>query len=257
MATASASDIRRTKKALENVVRRIYELTPELKTQGDRLAESGNVLVNTSKAAMEVMLDETFSRLASFKPLRIEMDRIEKEMKELEAKQADQEASYSQNELLRFIAVGKYAHNPRNLAQAMAGLPKIGCWHSFQLCEKQPSHLWPTHPEETPPLSYQIFEIIAECWDYRDREPDKAFLNLLRERIRAIPESNFLRSHLTEHWRYLRQAVEQIDLKQAVSGAVPYRVFGQFRRNLAQPRSSEESVLATREQRELEGGSER
>ena len=252
---ASASDIRATKKDLGHLVKRMYELMPKVDEDTRRLRESGwAVNQNIWSEQLGVLVKEHILRLASFRNAAREMDHVQKELKTLETRLADQEAYYAQHELLKFIGYGKYAHNPRNLAQAMAGLPQIGCWQSFQRCEKQPSPLWPTRPEETPPLSYQVFEIIAECWNHRDREPDKAFLNLLRDRIRPIPQSNFLRSHLTEQWRYLRQAVEQTNLKQTVLGAVPYRVFGKLMKNIAQPRSAEESVLAAKEQRDIEEG---
>jgi hypothetical protein len=50
----------------------------------------------------------------------------------------------------------------------------------------------------------------------------------------------------------LRQAAEQIDLKRIIPGAVPYRVFGMFMKNIARPRSDEENILAAKEQSDIE-----
>jgi hypothetical protein len=263
---ASAVQIRATRKAIQNAGKRVYQIQgkvglqvdskPTLISATEQLRESEHAMARVSNENLGIMLDEHFSRLSLYRALKNEMDKTEEERKTLERRLSNEEAFYAKDELFRFIKYGKYAHNPRNLANAMAGLPEIGCWQSFQRCEKKPSHLWPTRPEEIPPLSYRVFETIAGCWNHRDREPDITFLNLLRSRIRTIPESNDLRQHLTKYWRYLRQAVEQDDLKQTVSGAMPYRVFGSFMRNIAQPRSDEENVLAAKEQSDLEKGSE-
>jgi hypothetical protein len=267
MIPASAAEIRATRRGIQNAGRRSYEILgtvglqanskPTLNSATERLRESEYAMARVSDENLEAMLDEHFSWLSVFGTLKQEMDELEKERKALETLLLNEEAFYAKEELFRFLKYGRYAYHPRNIANAIAGLPEIGCWQSFQRCEKEPSHLWPIRPDEIPPLSYRVFEIIADRWDQRDHEPDLTFLNLLRNRVRTISEGNDLRFHLTKNWRYLRQAVEQIDLKQTDSGAVPYRVFGRFMKNIAQPRSDEEILLAAKEQSDLEKGFER
>src|SRR5205814_1205314 len=48
--------------------------------------------------------------------------------RELEKILRDKEAAFSQSELLKFIHARKYARNPLQFANAMAGLPDMG-WH--------------------------------------------------------------------------------------------------------------------------------
>src|SRR5260370_7154497 len=121
------------------------------------------------------------------------MARVNAELKSWDSLVADQEAYYAQKELLDFVSYAKYAHTPRNLAQAMAGLPYIGCWHSFQQCEKKPSPLWPMEPDEIPPLSYRVFLIIPECWTGQRRENNRPLVHLLRKRIPPTPQVSNLR----------------------------------------------------------------
>ena len=268
MIPASGAQIRSTRKEIQNAGRRAYEIQgtvgiqvdskPTLNSATELLRDSEYAMATvSSNENLEAMLDEHFNRLSVFRTLKHEIDKIEEERNALEIRLSKEEAFYAKDELLRFIKYGKYAHNPRNVANAMAGLPEIGCWQSFLRCEKEPSPLWPTRPEEIPPLTYRVFQIIADCWDRRDHESNMMFLNLLRGRVRTLPESSDLRQYLTKNLRYLRQAVEQIDLKQSDSGAVPHRIFGRFMKNIAQPRSNEESVLAAKEERDLEKESER
>jgi hypothetical protein len=262
MIQASAAQIRITRKEIQKKVRRAYEIDgtvgfqvdskPTLYSVTEQLSESEHAMARVSHENLGSMLDEHFSRLSAYRTLKHERDRVEEERKVLEVRQSHEEAFYVKEELFRFIRYGKYAHNPRNLANAMAGLPELGCWQSFQRCEKKQSDLWPTRPEEIPPLSYRTFRTIADCWNDRDSESDQTFLNLLRNRVRAVPDGSDLRNHLTKRWRYLRHAVEEIDLKLTVSSAVPFRVFGRFMKIIAQPRSDEENVLAAKEQSDLE-----
>jgi hypothetical protein len=176
---------------------------------------------------------------------------VNRVIKSLDTLVADQEAYYARRELLDFIGYAKYANTPRNLAQAMAGLPHIGCWHSFQKCEKEPSPLWPMRPEEIPPLSYRAFLLIEECCGQENRETNGTLMELLRERIRATPQTSDLRGYLAQHVRYLRQAVDETDLRHIPSAAAPYRIFAAFMKHIAMPRSGEESTLAEIEQRQI------
>ena len=84
-------------------------------------------------------------------------------------------------------------------------------------------------------------------------KPDSTQLlvDAIRERIRALPDK-YLRSYLKEHWRYLRRAVEQTNIKDLISSAVPYRICAAFLKELAKPRSAEECVLAQIEQGQIE-----
>jgi hypothetical protein len=249
----SAVEIRSTKRSLGDLVKQMYEIAPTIEAPNKPFQNSGHAISqNISSPQLGVLLKEHARNLAVFRKGAREMRRIQVERKEKEIRLASQQAYFAQHELLSFIQYRKYAHNPRNLAQAMAGLPDIGCWQSFQRCEKQPSALWPTIPDEIPLLSYHVFRIISECWDSRNSVSDKTFLDVLRDRIRAIPATDYVRSHLTQSWRYLRQAAEQADLTQLVPDAVPYRVFGTFMRAIAQSGSPEESILAAREQRDIE-----
>jgi hypothetical protein len=249
---ASALEIRRTKQNRGQPVKRTYEVQALLDTATQRMRESGSaVSQNINSPHLKLLLKEHVRRLAEFRKFSREMDRLNGELKRLDTLVADQEAYYARKELLDFISYAKYAHTPRNLAQAMAGLPHIGCWHSFQKCEKEPSPLWPTEPDEIPPLSYRVFLIIEECWIGKSHENYRSMVDLLLERIRALPPTSDLRAELKREVRYLSQAVEEIDLAHSPSGEVPHLIFASYLRNKGKPRSLEELTLAEIEQRQI------
>lgn len=248
----TASEIRDTKKERARLAIAIYKLHDVRKPFADRLQRSLDVLKQkTSNENLETLLDEHSHRMASFQDADQDLNRAENELKELATKLEEQEAYYAQTELLKFIHSGKYAHNPRNLAQAMAGLPEVSCWYSFQQCEKTPSPLWPMQPDEIPTLYYRIFQLIEESYNRRNKEPYRQFIDIVRDRVRAIPPLNDLRTNLKPDWRYLRRAVVETDLIGVPSGAAPYRILAAFVRMRAEPRSYEENTLAEIEAAEI------
>ena len=248
----TASEIRETKKERARLVIAIHKLHDARKPFADKLQRSFDVLKQkTSNENLETLLDEHFYRMVSYRDVDQELDRAEKELKELATKLEEQEAYYAQTELLGFILEGKYAHNPRTLAQAMAGLPEVSCRYSFQQCEKTPSPLWPMRPEEIPDLYYRIFQLIEECCSRLSKEPDRPFVDIVRDRVRKIPPFNDLLNNLKPDWRYLRRAVIETDLTTMPFGAAPYRIFAAFLRMRGESRSHEENTLAEIEAAEI------
>lgn len=230
----------------------MYAAQALLESATQRMRESGSAISqNIYSRNLKLLLQEHVRRLASFRKCSREMSRVNSELKAWDILIADQEAYYAQKELLDFIGYAKYAHTPRKLAEAMAGLPDIGCWHSLQQCEKKPSPLWPMERDEIPPLYYRIFLIIQECWILKNRDNSRVMFDLLRERIRSLPPTSDLRAELREQVRYLRQAVEETDLAHSPSGEVPHLIFAAYLRNKGRSRSSEESALAKIEQQQI------
>lgn len=242
---ASAREIRETKKNRGQVVSAIYKLTEAREPLADKLRRSSWTLKQKAdNENLQALLEEFFRRMVAYRKVAHDLDRAEKQLKDIEIKLQEQEASYAQTELLKFIHTGKYEHNPRNIAQAMAGLPSVSCSYSFQECAKNPSPLWPTRPDEIPTLSYRIFQLIEECCNRSKKEPGKSLVNIVQERARMIPAFNALRISLQPDWRYLRRAVEETDLTGLVSDVVLYRIFAAFIKLRDQHRSAEESTLA-------------
>ena len=99
------------------------------------------------------------------------------------------EAGFAQDELLRFIDKrfinGKYARNPRNLADAMAGLPWaygvhfLGVWQSYARCTKIDC---PPHPR------FQLFETIQSIWK-KSRKSKLPVPEFFYQQVTALPKT--------------------------------------------------------------------
>jgi hypothetical protein len=117
----------------------------------------------------------------------------------------DGEAYFARTEFLRFCRSKRYRLNPLNVANALAGLPFIGCRQSAKRCRK-----W---PEESGGLSYEIFRILQRIVRANIRRSD-----LIRDADKWLeaPRPNgkaFAIADLRENRYYLRRSISAV-LKQ-------------------------------------------
>jgi hypothetical protein len=122
------------------------------------------------------------------------------EEKDLEQLIRNGEAYFARKEFARFCRSQRYRLNPVNVANALAGLPFIGCRQSVKRCRK-----WPA--DGSGGLSYQIFQILRRIVQANTRRPDliKDAERWLRSR-RAAESSGV--SELQLHWYYLRRSIK-------------------------------------------------
>jgi hypothetical protein len=174
---------------------------------------------------------------------------------ELEKRLADQEAHYCRTELLKFTRDRRYAHNPRNLANALAGLPYLGCRRSAARCAKLPYTYEPY-------VMYRVFEFIEQVWRLRSVANSAARLQLFRAAIAKLPRyvlvriegqqkrkrmENYFRRYLEENWAYLKEAIEYVLREYQHPGRVPYLIKAGFHANLSKPRTQADIFFAQQE----------
>jgi hypothetical protein len=215
-------------------------------------------------------------RRANYESAEMDLKIAEKEEKDAEAKLADQEAGFAQRELLKFIRSGKYAHNPLNLANAMAGIRchtsdgtrvYAGCWQSHARCSKLGCTIWPTY-------QFQRFETIKSIWNRRHKYPQLRPVELFRQEILKLPKVSesqaahlsskittaerkriavgFFRTNLMEEFRHLRLAIEDSRDKRNHPERMPFLILAHFTKNLARPRNACENVLIASERLETD-----
>jgi hypothetical protein len=143
----------------------------------------------------------------------------EKEEEAIEKELLEMESAFAQDELLTFIK-GKYANNPLNLANAMAGLPYaidvpfLGAGQSHARCSQLKCPGWPSY-------HYQVFEIIQSIWETSEHSTLPT-LEFFRQQIRSLPKTviqtdptmgrhkcdNYVRAYLSENWWDLERAIK-------------------------------------------------
>jgi hypothetical protein len=129
------------------------------------------------------------------------------EIAQREDRYEDQAAGFSQQDLLSFLSKHRCRHNPRAVAMAIAGLPRMRCRDSFELCHKHPFTGDP-HP------NYERYQVFERAWNRRDKtSTDPEARTQFHDEIRKIPETRLhhderVRNHLWEFFNANQNEVE-------------------------------------------------
>jgi hypothetical protein len=242
---ATTTEVGRAWDELNAAYAKAGELERELRLLEERLRQADNAIALLARNKEELPPDVKELRAAqrerarSFKSVKTKADKHISEVRRRETKCRDVEASAAQRELLAFIASQKYEFDPKNLANAVAGLPRIGWQRSHKRCSATKSGLWPHR-------SFKVFRLIQDA--SRDRMED--FTDALAHELRSLPtrdgfQIDFKQS-LCKNWWFFKRAIA--DGAQADSESRAYRVFATYQRYVAQPRSNEDLLRLSMEE---------
>jgi hypothetical protein len=228
--SATPEEIREERQTNGIAIAAIYE--PQKKLQ-ECMAWVGNAEMALGQALPEQM-EAVKTQLSKFQgDLQTAKETYEAACREQQAieKRLDQmEAGFAQDQLLMFIDKrfinGKYARNPRNLADAMAGLPFthdvhfMGAWQSYARCSKLRCSLWQHH-------RFQVFETIQSIWkkSQTSKLPLEEFFHqeimamqekVVRKTVDPVTQEeernrveNGVRSYLLDNWPIWSRAIRK------------------------------------------------
>jgi len=182
------------------------------------------------RAALQVagMVRECETRDATLASAQHEYNRHLQRDREVSQRLADEEAHFAQSELLRFILSLRYSLVPMNLANAMAGLPYIGCRQSFKRC----GH-WESSAGNT--AAYKIFKIIRAGVRCCSTSTD-AILEYVERFLREHTIKNdFAASELRANWYYVKKAVGSLREGTQSVDELPYRITAAYHRFASHP----------------------
>jgi hypothetical protein len=252
---ATAARIRKTLEELGDELENSSVIQQRCNLLGQKYDEAEAACHLASERTKLALLLELKRRGREFETCERELYASQCKLSDLETKLADQRAYFVQTELLRFKARG-YAHGPKVFANAIAGLPTVGCRRSFQLCSRSDSPLWPS-------LHFEVFRMIQHTWKNRVQETgltiSEQFRNAILQLVPRVPvkreivrqyklksktQDNYLRTFLRENWRFLKLALKQVLVHKCHPKVVPYLITGRFFMNFAKPRTKEDTVLA-------------
>lgn len=152
-----------------------------------------------SAGELEVIYDAIYERARILGRAGEECISIRDQEKQLDSVIRDGEAYFARSEFLQFCRNKRYRLNPLNVANALAGLPFIGCRRSASRCRK-----W---KEDSGGLSFEIFRIFQRIVGANVRRSD-----LVRDAERLLRAQRasgkpFALADLREHWYYLRRSM--------------------------------------------------
>jgi hypothetical protein len=179
-----------------------------------------------SPAEQDVIRDAIYERTRTLARAGQECMALSDQEKELEALVRDGEAYFARVEFLRFCLSERYRLTPLNVANAIAGLPFIGCRHSAKRCRK-----W---PEISGGLSYEIFRILRRIVEANVRRSE-----LVRDAEKWLRQRHskkaFAVSDLRENWYYLRWSISAM-VKQGMRRAqMPSAISREYWRRKSNP----------------------
>jgi hypothetical protein len=120
---AEASEIREKRKAVGETVRLGREARMKLDQCMEAFREVERAINQARPDQIERIRIEASKRKPELDLAETENNRARAAESKMEEELIDMEAAFAQDELIEFITKGKYARDPWNLANAMAGLP--------------------------------------------------------------------------------------------------------------------------------------
>ena len=201
-------------------------------------AEAENALAQAGELEKEIIRTQANQRKQRLLELEEKLPRAENESKELDKKVQDQETYWYCSQLLAFLRKRKYAIEPLNLANALAGLPEMGWYESLARCSRMPrSSSFVQFPCE-------VFKVVARIWRRRPKELQSAPTEFFRAQILKMPKKESgMRDILCRAWRDLRLAIEECWKAQHAANFMPYAITSAFLRNRLRQKTAAERIL--------------
>jgi hypothetical protein len=262
MVSADAEEIREAREANKELIAIIYETQDRQRVCTDFLGQAQMALGQATPNQRDAVKAEISKRQADLgeanKKHRSACDDQARFQNEIDL----MEAGFAQDELLKFIdkrfVKGKYARNPRNLADAIAGLPWaygihfLGAWQSYARCSKIDC---PPHPR------FQLFETIQSIWN-KSRKSTLPLLEFFQHEISTLQktktvkkldpitgeefndkELNWVRHTLENDWPIWKLAIRKSFEFQVEIERVPFLICANFTKVQQDPRTPVALVL--------------
>lgn len=256
-ASASAPEIRRKREVHREAVRSMNNAREECDKCMTACRQIELAMMQAIPSQIDVISREFSARRVGCQQAQDQLRAAITVEKRLKEELLDKEAAFAQDELLTFIGdKRKYALNPLNLANAMAGLPFdtavpfIGVWQSHARCSQLACPMWPSY-------HYQEFETVESIWE-RAEHSSISRLEFFQQQIKVLPKmvlqthptlgtlkiENYVRKHLADNWWYLQRAIEESVRSADDPRPMPFRICAIFHKLLANSGGAAESVLA-------------
>ncbi len=193
-----------------------------------------------------IVAEEAVRLKESLDSLEQESRKADLEFRELETKLLNQEAFFFRSQLLEFKQKADFEFTPRNVANALAGLPYITTRRSAELCSMMKS-------ENALSRSYELLMFIASVWKRLDRKGNLTVIKWFKLQIRKLPKYKIIKRRKTENdfrtflagkWFFLKRVLEHYQRSKLPPGFVPYAITREFLRQSLNPESPADSILA-------------
>jgi hypothetical protein len=244
------SAVRHKRKRLAEFNKKILEREMELDALAWRGRDVALSLARGDKDGEELLESETIRRYTQIAHDAKALWALSADRDAFEMQLTKEEAFVFQHELLSFLkSKDRYAIEPRQLADSLAGLPTMVWRQSYVRCSQMPY-------ESEPHLHYQVLQVIREVWSMRPKpilEPPAQFFTT---KLAGLPKRRgYVRDFLLKHCRDLRLAIEECSKLNHPGESWPVEVTRVFLRLVSQEKTPKDRVLGEREEIKKDGAS--
>ena len=266
--SATAEEIREQRKRNEFAIVKMHDAQEKQRSCLDLFSQAQMILGHALPAQVDGVKVRISERQAELQAASSAYEEACALQRDVARKLDEMEAGYAQDELLMFIKTRfierkkKYARNPENLANAMAGLPLcptipfMGAWQSYVRCSKldcEPHH------------RFQLFETLQSIWR-KSRKSTLPLLEFFRQEITALPKTkmvkkvdpitgeefddkalNMIRYLLVDNWPVWALAIRKSFEFQVEIERVPFMICANFTKVQRDPGTSVALVLGATE----------
>jgi hypothetical protein len=264
--SATAEQIREERQANAKAIEKIYDANARQRECMDAVSQAQMALGQATPEQTKEVKEQVLKRQADLQAANRAYDGACSAQQAIEKKLDQMEAGFAQDELLMFIETrfikGKYARSPRNLADAMAGLPYtqgvhfMGVWQSYARCSKL---------DCVPHHRFQLFETIQSIWK-KSKKSKLPPLEFFHQEITALPKTvvsktvdpltkkevsdkteNGVRSYLLNYWPIWNLAIQKSLESSVEPERVPFLICANFTLVQRDPKTSVYMVLGAAE----------
>lgn len=220
---------------------KIYQLQPKRDDQQRLCQEATVALQIATPAEIGAIEDERTRRQERLLQLEAELKKLTDEFDALSNKLRGQEAYVSRSELLGFLLSRRRAVNPRNMANALAGLPTMKWRQSFARCALMPFGSDPSY-------EYQIVETISEIWSRRPSDFKEPPFEYFRAKLLGLPKTlGYTRRVIWENWSDMKMALQECWKEGSNSASIPFVLSAAFLRLAMRQKNPAGRILAERD----------
>jgi hypothetical protein len=264
--SADPDQIREVRETNGRAIEQIYDAQERQRQYPDLIMRAEMALGHASPEQKEDVKAKLSQLQADLQMATLAYEVACKAQAALEKKLDQMEAGFAQDQLLMFIDKrfinGRYARNPLNLANAMAGLPYtqgvhfVGAWQSYQRCSDLPCDLWPHH-------RFRVFETIQSILK-KSKTSKLSPMEFFHQQIVALPRTvvqervdpltkkevqsksdNAVRSDLLDNWPIWSLAIKKSLESSVDQERIPFLICANFTEVRRDPKTSVLLVLGS------------
>ncbi len=199
----SSERIRNSRQSLFDIQEAIREISSKADDAMGKCNEAATALQQhfSTPPEQELIETECVDRYIHLIRMQKKLRSLEEQANVVDVQLRDMEATFSQTELLKCLTSKRYAVEPLSIANALAGLPIMGCRQSHYRCSAMPY-------ESESHLSYRLLCSINEIWRKRPTKPLDHPIDFFKEGVLDLEHSS-ARDCLMKNWHDFKLAVEE------------------------------------------------